>query len=160
MSEATKPVLIRVNMSGYKGAAVSIFAAFDPRTSVLSAAREHPKLEEADRPGFLRISNQVDDPHRDALFNEDELSDAIRAYHDMRAGGRLVMAPALQRHDPSNRIEADGVDERGTKYRISSDITAGQVAILAACWYARRQSGLQAQKLMIAEMKAMRIITV
>jgi hypothetical protein len=160
MSDAVKPVLIRVNMSGYKGAAVSLFAAFDPRTSVLNAAREHPAQELVDRPGFLRISNQVDDPNRDALFSEDELSDAIRAYHDMRAGGRLVMAPALQRHDPSNRIEADGVDERGTKYRISSDITAGQVAILAACWYARRQSGLESARQMFAEMKAMRIITI
>ena len=92
---AVKPVLMRVNISGYKGAGVSVFAAFDAQASVLSAARELPSLELVDRPGFLRISNQIDDPHRDALFTEDHLSDAIRCYYDMRGAGRLVTAPAL-----------------------------------------------------------------
>lgn len=153
----TKPVLIRVNVTGYKGAGVSIFAAFDAQASVLSVARELGSLELIDRPGFLRISNQIDDPHRDALFTEDNLSEAIRCYYDMRGAGRLVMAPALQRHDPSNRIEADGVDERGTKYRISPEITCGQVAMLAACWYARHQSGVESAREMFS---ALRLITV
>lgn len=151
------PILIRVNISGYKGAAASVFSAFDAQAGILSVARESPSIESDDRPGFLRISNQVTDPHRDALFVEDELSDAIRAYFDLRGCGRLILSEALRRHDPSNRIESDGVDERGTKYRISQDITCGQIAVLAACWYARRQSGVESTREMFS---ALRLITV
>jgi hypothetical protein len=134
----SSPIYIRVTCAGYGGKPSSLMCAMDPDTHILSVAQER-SAETKDRPGFLRVTNNEHDPHRDALFTEEEFQEAIRAYFELSSLGLLVIAPTAQRADPQSKIERDGVSEGGTKYRLSPDITCAQVATLIACKSANTQ---------------------
>ena len=138
MSGAEQSTLLRINCAGYKGKAASVFCAIDRGTGVLAVARESD-LELTDRNGFLRVSNVTRDEFVDLLFTEESLRDAIAAYFELQSLGLLRISERVGRISPDSRIERDGVDERGTKYRLSSDISSGQVAVLIASWVAKSQ---------------------
>lgn len=137
-----KSTLIRVNIVGYAGQPVSVFAAFDPETDILAVANVRD-IEHAERDGFLRIANSAHEKWFDALFTEDKLRDAVVAFFELTSLGLLSIDTRAQRANPAAKIEPDGMDERGTKYRLAPDIGPAQVAVLAACWYAGQQRGLR-----------------
>lgn len=138
----TAPVLIRINVAGYSGRPASVFAALDDSTGILAIARE-ADIDDTERPGFLRITNQQGAQWSDALFSEDMLREAVAAFFELESLGMLIIKPAAQRCDPKSKLERDGIDAAGTKYRFAPDISCGQVAVLAAAWYAQRQRGVR-----------------
>ena len=147
MSEGSNGVvMMRINVSGFgsNGKAATVFAAFDPSNDVLLIAREAEAYESSERPGFLHITNQARDEHHDAVFTDDDTHEAITAYLELDGLGLLTISPKVQRLTPSNKIERDGMDSSGMKYRIQPDISNGQVAVLAACLYANRQRSMGA----------------
>jgi len=136
-------IKMRINIAGYFGRAVSVFAAYSPVTDILLVAQEQA-YEVAERPGFLHITNQVRDEHHDAVFTEDSLREAINAYFELTALNLLNFSAKVQRLQPDSKIERMGVDERGMNYRIAPDINSGQVAVMVACLYASRQRAVGA----------------
>lgn len=146
MSE--KPtVKMRVNVAGYGGRAVSIFAAYSPATDILLVAKEG-EYEASEREGFLHITNQPRDAYSDSIFTEDDMRAAIDAYFELDALRLLTLGSAVQRLAPSHKIERLGVDDKGMSYRIAPDISSGQVAVMIACLFASRQRAVD----MAAEM--------
>ena len=136
-----KTVKMRVNVAGYTGKAVSLYCAYDAETDVLLIAKEGV-YEAKPREGFLRVTNQDRDETYDAVFPEDETREAINAFFSLDAMNVLSLTDTMKRHDPKNRIERDGMDERGMRYKIDPSITNGQLAVLIACYYAKRQKNV------------------
>lgn len=140
MNEAEKDstVLLRVNIAGFSGEPASLYGAFDHEDDLLLIS-DTKEYDPGDAPDMLKISNQERDTHRDDLVSDDDLQAAIRAFFEMDGLKLLVIGEKAARHNPSNKIERDGVDEGGVRYRISPDITCSQVAVMFACLAAARQ---------------------
>lgn len=135
---AQAAVKIRVNVAGFHGAAVSLFCAYDPGTDVLLIARESA-YEPGARDGFLKVTTLSSDAAFDTVFKDEDTKEAITAYFALTSTGLMTLADKVQRLSPTTKIERDGMDEGGAKYRIAPDIGCGQVAVLVACWCAQRQ---------------------
>lgn len=156
MSEK-KPVLMRINIAGYADRPASVFAAYDPNSDVLAIARLAKEYEGGPRDGFLKITNQQRDDAYDAIYTEEETRDSILAFFDMENLGLLTLKGDALRINPANKIERDGMDESGLKFRFAPDISNAQVAVLAAALYGDRQRKI-AQTASFAEQ--MRILTI
>lgn len=151
MTEKKPTIKMRVNVAGYKGAPASIFAAYDPSSEILLVARE-AAYEGGVRDGFLKLTNQTRDAAHDAVFTEDDTRGAITSFFELEALKLITLGAAVQRCNPESKIERDGMDERGMKYRISPDISNAQVAVLFASLYAGRQRSLDVCGDFMAEM--------
>lgn len=131
-------VKMRINVAGYLGNAVSMMCAFDAATDVLLVARAG-EYEAGDRAGFLRITTQDKDAFYDAIFPEEEMREAITAYFGLDSLNLINLTDSVRQHEPKNRIERNGIDDHGPVYRINPEITNGQIAVLIASYYAKRQ---------------------
>lgn len=147
---------MRVNIAGFAGKPVSLFAAYDPKTDMLLVAREG-EYEGGQREGFLKVTNQSRDEFHDAIFTDDETNEAIRAYFDLESLRLITLGAQVQRANPSAKIERDGMDENGTKYRVAPDIGCLQVAVLVAAYYAGKQRGISAMQDAMDEFKLLTI---
>lgn len=132
------PTKIRINVAGFAGAAVSVYGAYDPATGVLLVARSGDH-DGGEREGFVKVTNTHADAAFDMVFERDHVKEAIDAYFSMESMRLLTLGEQVQRHNPATKIERDGMDESGPKYRVAPDIGNGHVAVLLACLVARRQ---------------------
>lgn len=132
------PAKIRINVAGFAGAAVSLYCAFDPSTNVLLVARSS-EYDGGPREDFIKGTNNHADAAFDLVFDRDHVREAIDAYFSMESMRLLTLGEQVQRHNPATKIERDGMDESGPKYRVAPDIGNGHVAVLLACLVARRQ---------------------
>lgn len=151
MSEKKPTVKLRINVAGYKGEPVSVFAAYDPSTDILLVARQDP-YQGGEREGFLKVTNQVRDAAHDALVTEDDTRAAITAYFELCAMKLIALGEKVQRCNPESKIERDGMDEHGMKYRVHPEITNAQVAVLFASLIAGKQRGLSVAQEFMEEM--------
>jgi hypothetical protein len=143
MSEKPKFVLMRVNCAGYAGEPVSLLCSFDPATDMLLAMKS-TKYNPADAPGFLRITTQERDDAHDAVFTEDETHDAITAFFSLDAMNLINLADPVKRFDPRNAIERAGMDAAGMKYNINPSITNGQMGVMIAAYFSKKQRDVAA----------------
>lgn len=122
-----------VSISGYgaDGAqAVTLVCFHDAETDFLVVDSSMEFAEQ--RPeGFALVTN-LPLQTRDFLFTADHIRDAIRDYYARDGQGIIDIDDVLQRYRPDGKIERDGIDERGPKFRLSPDIGNGEVAVLAA----------------------------
>lgn len=153
MSDKKASILMRVNIVGFAGAPSTLFCAFDPNTDILAVVREGDGYEAGPRDGFLKISSQQRDAHQDALYTEDNTREAITAFFELDALKLINISAKAQRCDPRSKIERDGMDESGMKYRIAPDITNAQVAVLAAAFFAGAQRGAAAAQDFMDDMR-------
>lgn len=77
----------------------------------------------------------------DCLFKEEHLADAITGYKEGEGMGTILLADDVSKYRP--RIEVDGVDTQGQKYRLHSDIGNAEVAVLALAHFMSRQRGIE-----------------
>ncbi|MEJ7804441.1 MAG: hypothetical protein WKG03_00755 [Telluria sp.] len=122
-------IRIQAEISGYGGPAVNVLGALDPESGLLIVARELKLGERLD--DVLVVSNDPRAERRDRLFSEDDLQDAIRLFFRAQSTGMIELLPTVSKFEPAHKIESNGIDENGTKYRLSPDITNGNIAVLA-----------------------------
>lgn len=121
--------------------AITVLGEMDLPTGVLlidiarTVQRGRPEVRVADS---VVCTNNPASEDRDVLFTGEDIRAAIEDYFDFNGRGLLVLEGSTERLNPSAKIEPDGIDERGRKYRFAPDITNGQIAIIALCWLARR----------------------
>lgn len=143
-------ILLQVSIGGMSasGTGVTLFGELDRASSVLliDLYRDIRPGEAPKRaPGCAVLTNDPMSDDHDLLFTEDALRQAISDYYTFVGRDLLVLEPKVSRFNPQSAIEADGIDERGRKYRFAPGITNGQVAVVAMCWFALQQSAFASQ---------------
>lgn len=134
--------------TGGQGGAETLLGEMDLTSGVLlvDAARTvRAGEDEVRHEGCAALTNNPAAEEQDALFTDADIRDAIHDYFSFQGRGLLVLDDAVARHNPATKIEPDGLDERGRKYRIAPDMTNGQLAVIAMCWFALRQSACAVQ---------------
>lgn len=125
---------------GLSGDPVTLAAVLDPATGVLVVTKKVEFREEPDE-GFAFVTNFRCETY-DSLFLEEHWNDAIKAFKQAESAEALVIMDEVNRWRP--RIETDGVDERGQKYRLREDMENGEMAILALVHFHERQRSMMA----------------
>lgn len=151
--EQDTSILLRINIAGFHGDPVSLYGAFDHADDLLLIS-DSKEYDGGPAPDLLKVSNQERDSHRDDLVSDEDMQDAIRAFFEMDGLKLLALGDKAKRHNPSNKIERDGVDEGGVRYRISPDITCSQVAVMFACLAAKRQRSVTGAMSIMEEISA------
>jgi hypothetical protein len=136
---------IVVTVGGYGGAgskSISLAAMRDDATGILSVAKEVKYRESApeptpEKPERWAFVTNMRLPNYDCLFTEEHLQAAILAYREGDGMGTFVIDDEVAKYRP--RIEVDGIDTNGQKYRLASDITNGEMAVLALAHFQSRQ---------------------
>lgn len=149
--------------AGSAGGAETILAGYDLDSGVLlvdGARSEEPGTVAARDDDSVVVTNDVALVDHDQLFLEDQFREAITAYFSLQASGQLEIDTALMRHSPAGKIEPDGVDEKGRKFRVAPDISNGQLAIIALCWLALRQRNVATQIDAFDEMPDLDVMTI
>ncbi|WP_426237489.1 hypothetical protein [Pseudomonas sp. TWP3-2] len=126
---------IMASVSGYTGESVTLVGLIDPATGILAIAKS-VKFREVGDDGFAFVTNTRTEAY-DCLFTEDHWAQAIRDYRTSEGNNTMVLGDAANRHKP--RLETDGVDEKGQKYRLHADLENGEVAVLAMVHFQQRQ---------------------
>jgi hypothetical protein len=127
---------------------------------VASARKLGPTERETRKPQHAALTNNASADDFDVLFTEADFQDAIRDYYAFAGRGLLVLEDGVAACNPSNKIEPDGVDEKGRKFRIANDIGNSQLAVIAMCWFAVRQAGFAQQLTAFEELADPRILSV
>lgn len=142
MSDAPAGMKIMVSVGGYGPAGsepVTLTAFKNNALGVLVVLDKVEYREIADE-GFAFVTNlRLRD--YDCLFKEEHLADAITAYKEGEGMNTIILADDVARHRP--RIETDGVDTQGQKYRLAADIGNAEVAVLALAHFMSRQRGIE-----------------
>lgn len=140
-----KEVKLQVYIGGMAkqgGGAEMLLGVLDVSLGVLlidRAATSPAGEPEQRRKDHVLCSNNPACDDRDALFRESDMRQAVDDYMRFSGRGLLALDGKVERHNPATKIEPDGLDERGRKYRFAPDISDGQVAVIAMCWLAARQ---------------------
>ncbi|MBV4524399.1 hypothetical protein KVG88_30455 [Pseudomonas sp. SWRI74] len=132
---------IMASVSGYSGDSVTLLALLDPATGVLAIAKKTRDFREVADEGYAFVTNTRTDAY-DCLFTEDHWAQAIRDYQVAEGNETVKLGDEAARFSP--RIETDGVDDRGQKYRLHADLTNGEVAVLALVHFQQRQLAISA----------------
>jgi hypothetical protein len=133
---------IQATIAGFKGERKTVLGNLVERTGVLIMAREVKYTEKRLAPDIAIVSN-LDLADIDFRFTDKHIGEAIRVYYTRKAHLTLDVLNEIQNFDPGNMIEPDAVDEGGRRYRISPDITNGQVSVLAAVAFVEHQTGFK-----------------
>lgn len=132
---------IMVSIGGYGGAGalpITLAAVRDDATGIMSVSREINFREAADA-GYAFVTN-LKMPNHDCFFTETHLQAAILAYQEGLGMTTFVVADGVAKHRP--RIETDGIDPKGQKYRLAADLTNGEMAVLALAYFQSRQRSI------------------
>lgn len=129
---------IMVSISGYTGESVTLAGVIDPANGILAVVKSVKFREVADE-GFAFITNTKTEAY-DCLFTEEHWAQAIRDYQVAMGNETMTINEAAHRFKP--RLETDGVDERGQKYRLHAELQNGEVAVLAMVHFQQRQKAL------------------
>jgi hypothetical protein len=144
-------VPLQVTIAGFgqsAGGAETLFGEFSFAVGVLlidDSRTERAGVQVAREDDSVVLANVSSLVDHDVLFKEENLRDAIACYFNLNQRGQLRLDDAMARHTPAGKIEPDGMDDRGRKYRIAPDISNGQLAVIAMCWLASRQQGVAGQ---------------
>jgi len=144
---------IQASIAGYKGKGVTLLGNMDDDTGILVVAKILTPFRNDRAAEDITLITDVDLENVDFMFTEDHIHDAIRSYYVRKAISTIDIVEACSRFNPDNRIEQDGVNEHGRRYRISPDIDNGQVAILAMCALLEMQKPLNATMAAMSELE-------
>lgn len=142
MSEAPAGLKIMVSIGGYGAAGTEpvTLTAFKNNALGVLVILEKVTYREAADEGFAFVTN-MRLKNYDCLFKEEHLADAITAYKEGEGMLTIILADEVARYRP--KIETDGVDTQGQKYRLGSEIDNAQIAVLALAHFMSRQRGIE-----------------
>lgn len=134
---------VQCSIAGFSGLPITLLGSLNEKTGVLVVLKAVAYTEKRLAEDVAMISN-ADLPDCDYRFTDDDMRGAIRSYFGRASQDGIDIHDELARYRPDNRIERDGIDERGMKYRCSPDIDNGQIGVLALTAFAEGQRGVSA----------------
>lgn len=142
MSEAPAGMKIMVSIGGFgpAGAMPVTLMAFKSNALGTMTVLNQITYREFPDEGFAFVTN-LRLKNYDCLFKEEHLAAAITAYKEAEGMGTILLADDVAKWRP--RIESDGVDTQGQKYRLHGDIGNAEVAVLALAHFMSRQRGIE-----------------
>jgi len=140
---------IQCNINGYNGNPVTMLFFF--KENILTLVKVAKFSEQVIAEDMALVGNIGED--LDFEFTDNDFQDAIMAYFEKSNKSEIAMDESLARYKPNNRIEVDKIDENGKKYRVSSDIDNGQIAVLTASLFAKKQQGFIATQDFMQELE-------
>lgn len=145
--------MIQASFRGY-GAdkAATVFGLYNNGTGILAISRVTDYRPTRFKESVI-ISNFADE--REMHYTEELMREAVAAFFDMQGGRLITFADGVMSANPGTKIEPDGVDERGTKYRFAPDISNSQIAVIAMCLYAQRAGTFSKVEKMYDDLEAM-----
>lgn len=132
---------IQTSIAGFAGRPVTLISVHDDETDILVVAKAVEYTES--RIGDCVMVSNLPLSSVEVMFSDDDLCAAIRHYYARKSRDLLDLDDSLLRYEPENRIESDGVDERGRKYRISPEIDNGQLAVLATVAFVEKNASVR-----------------
>lgn len=130
---------IMSSVSGYSGESITLLAFADPETGILVIVKKADQFEPEALEGFAFVTNLRAESY-DCLFKEEHLAQAIRDFVVGMGEETVSLGESAARYKP--RIETDGVDESGQKYRLHDDMTNAEIAVLALVHFHMRQKAI------------------
>lgn len=123
---------VQAQIVGYHGRPVNLLGMLDKQTGLILIGKELEANQQ--HQGAIFVTNDAKTALRDQLFETDHLRDALELYFARDGSGRLAMVASTERYKPAHKIERDGYNERGARYRLADDVSNGNVAVLAIVW--------------------------
>lgn len=137
--------VVRCYISGYGKTNVkpcALEAIIDFETGVIVIEDEVNYDKRTNKADYAIITNDRYMDNRAFLFHEGYLQEAVDAYFEYNAM-LLSLGTNLNRYNPENVLQILGMDESGKKYGFSAEsFLNGTIAILAICYYAKKQRGI------------------
>jgi len=134
-------MILCASIAGYGGKPTTLSAFFDHSTSILVIDKSVQYREERQdgEEDWAFITN-VRCPAYDCMFLEEHLADAVSAFKTMEGADAVILGDEVAKFRP--RVESDGIDDKGQKWRLNPDMQNGEVAVLALIHFIERQRGL------------------
>lgn len=132
-------ILASIGGYGPNGSEAVTIAALRQPDGILAIIKKTEVFHAERQPGMAFVTNMKLGAY-DCLFQEEHLSTAIRSYKEMQGQGLLTFSADSVRFTP--RVETDGIDEKGQKYRLDENIDNGQMAVLAIVHFVSRQQAI------------------
>jgi hypothetical protein len=132
---------IQASISGYGMAPATVYSFYEAESDILLVSKE--AAYRADRFSDAILIGGVALAERDCLFTDLDFMDAIEEFFIRSNGKTLMIDDKAARCDPRQKLEPDGMSDFGKRlYRVSPDITCGQVAVLATALYVKTALGI------------------
>lgn len=143
MSTPAAGMKIMASVGGYGGAGaepITLTAFKNNALGVLVIMGQIPYTDT--RVKDLAFVTNMRLPDYDCLFRDEDLNAAIIAFKEGEGLGTILFDDNAARWRP--RIESDGVDSNGQKYRLGGEFTNGEMAVLALSYFMTRQRTVDA----------------
>jgi hypothetical protein len=132
---------IQASISGYGMAPATVYSFYKVESDIVIVNKEVAYRTERFSDAIL--IGDVGLAERDSLFGDSDFTDAIEEFFVRANGKTLMIEDKAARCDPRQKLELDGMSDTGKRlYRVSPDITCGQVAVLATAWYVKKAQGI------------------
>lgn len=143
MSDTPAGMKIMVTVGGYGGAGAEPITLTAFKNNALGTTVILGKVGYRDIPdeGFAFVTN-LRLANYDSLFRDEDMGAAIVAFKEGEGMGTILFDDEAMKYRP--RIEIDGVDTKGQKYRLGGDMTNGEIAVLALAHFLSRQRSMSA----------------
>lgn len=138
------PLRIRAIVQGYQGDMLCVYAAMDEASGLLLLDRAE-KFDDAMEftPDLTILTNIPLLPTWTMFFKEEQLKQAIDAYHTLKSNDLLELESGMQRYDPVGAIQVNGMKESGVEYRFT-ELNNGHVAVLICALFSEKQRNIRA----------------
>lgn len=141
-------IKIQAVFAGGFGEPVTLLSAYDEEARVLAFAKRKPYAEKR-LEGFEVVSN-VPGFDCESAFREEDTEEAIKTFFEMSqslssdgVSPQVSFDDSLMNANPASKIEVDGMDEKGVKYRFQGALSNLETAVLATCLFVRKQRNCQ-----------------
>lgn len=142
MSDSVK---IRAIVHGYKGDMMCVSAVMDAASGFLLILDAQKFDADMDFTPDLTILTNVNlIPTWTMFFKEEQLKEAIEAYHSLSGNELLELESDVQRYDPVTVIQFNGMKESGAEYRFNENISNSHVGVLMCALYSQKQLKIRA----------------
>ena len=140
----SEPLRIRAIVQGYPGDMLCVYAAMDEASGFLLIDRAEKFDSNMDfTPDLTILTNVPLLPTWTMFFKEEQLKQAIDAYHTLEGNGLLEIESNMQRYNPVGAIQVNGMKESGVEYRFT-ELNNGHVGILICALFAEKQRNIRA----------------
>lgn len=136
---------IRAIVHGYKGDMMCVSAVMDEASGfvlVLDAQKFDADMDFT--PDLTILTNVQLLPTWTMFFKEEQLKEAIAAYHSLSGNELLELENDVKRYDPITVIQFDGMGEKGAEYRFNENISNAHIGVLLCALFSQKQLSIRA----------------